>query len=95
MNNSKSSKEKIIDEIDKIFLDKSLSTGQKIILIGSRKDLFKLAKKRIKKNSTIVISFDKQKCVFSELEIIEITNYCKNVYNKLKNMNNENRATVE
>jgi hypothetical protein len=68
--------DEIIDEINKIFLDESLSNGQKIVLIGDRKDIFKLGEKHIK-DGAVSISFDEKKYIFPEWKVRDIIDCCK------------------
>lgn len=80
--------DEIIDEIDKIYLDKSLLTGRKIVLIGDRKDIFKLGEKHIK-DGVASISFDKKEYIFPEWKIKDIVDCCKDRLRKLKRWQTE------
>ncbi|MDX9882592.1 MAG: hypothetical protein RBS73_11040 [Prolixibacteraceae bacterium] len=75
--------DKIRHEIEEIYLDKSLSNDEKIILIGGRKDSFKFAKKYIKEGA-IGIAFDGD--LIPEIKIKHIIDTCKD---RLKRLNRE------
>ena len=80
--------DEIIDEIDKIYLDTSLSTSRKIVLIGDRKDIFKLGENNIK-DGVVSISFDEKKYIFPEWKITRIVDCCKDRLKKLKRRQKE------
>jgi len=86
--------DEIIDEIDKIYLDKSLLTGRKIVLIGDRKDIFKLGEKHIK-DGVASISFDEKEYIFPEWKIKNIVDCCKDRLKKLKRRQAEEAINVE
>ncbi|NQU84530.1 MAG: hypothetical protein HQ541_02095 [Mariniphaga sp.] len=78
----------IIDEIDKIYLDKSLSIDRKIVLIGDIKDIFKLGEKNIK-DGVVSIFFDEKEYIFPEWKIKSIVDCCKDRLKKLKRRQRE------
>ena len=86
--------DEIIDEIDKIYLDKSLLTGRKIVLIGDRKDIFKLGEKHII-DGVASISFDEKEYIFPEWKIKDIVDCCKDRLKKLKRRQAEEAINVE
>ncbi len=86
--------DEIIDEIDKIYLDKSLITGRKIVLIGDRKDIFKLGEKHIR-DGVACISFDEKKYIFPEWKIKDIVDCCKDRLKKLKRRQTVENTNVE